>query len=61
MKTIRPVNDPTAPALGRVNAGDTVVVYTRDNRRLRFVVQAISHPGDWRGLRRLSKGDLGHE
>ncbi|MDQ3421235.1 MAG: hypothetical protein M3541_21110, partial [Acidobacteriota bacterium] len=39
MKTIRPVNDPAAPAFGRVKAGDTVVVSTRDDRRLRFVVR----------------------
>jgi hypothetical protein len=41
MKTIRPVNDPAAPAFGRVKAGDTVVVFTWDDRRLRFVVRAI--------------------
>jgi len=41
MKTIRPVNDPAAPAFGRVKAGNTVVVSTRDDRRLRFVVRAI--------------------
>ena len=38
-KTIHPYSDPAAPTFGRLKAGDTVVLQTRDGRRERFVVQ----------------------
>ncbi len=41
MKSIRLNSAPTASPFGKVNAGDTVEVETRDGRRERFVVQQI--------------------
>jgi hypothetical protein len=41
MKTIPPVTSPAAPAFGRVEAGDLVIVETRDGRRVQFVVQQV--------------------
>ena len=41
MKPIRLNADPAAPPFGKVKAGDTVDVETRDGRRERFVVQQI--------------------
>lgn len=41
MKTIDPAVAPGAPAFGDVKAGDTVVVHTRDRRRVRFVVDKV--------------------
>lgn len=58
-KTIHPYSDPAAPTFGRLKAGDTVVLQTRDGRRERFVVQrvdgdAIVSPSG----KRYTRGDI---
>jgi hypothetical protein len=41
MKPIRPATQPGAPTFGRLKAGDTVEITTRDGRTARFVVQQV--------------------
>lgn len=41
MKTVPPVTKPGGPTFGQVQAGETVVVHTRDGRRVRFVVEQV--------------------
>ena len=41
MKMIRPVAHPGAATFGKLKAGDTVEVRTRDGRTTRFIVQQI--------------------
>ena len=41
MTTIKPASRPGAPLFGRVKAGDTVKVRTRDGQNVRFVVQKV--------------------
>jgi len=61
LKTIHPVTEPGAPVFGKVQAGDTVDLQTRNGQRVRFVVQQIqgetivSPTGE-----RYTRGDIVH-
>lgn len=41
MKTVRPSTDPSNPVFGKVKAGDAVVLYLADGRRLEITVARV--------------------